>query len=38
VTRGNRVATFMVYIAGNCTGGGTNFPDLKPTSEDAPVV
>ena len=27
--QGNRVATFMVYLVGNCTGGGTNFPYLK---------
>ena len=24
-----RVSTFMVYLAANCTGGGTNFPLLK---------
>ncbi|KAK0616932.1 hypothetical protein B0T14DRAFT_413176, partial [Immersiella caudata] len=28
VVQGNRVATFMVYLVGNCTGGGTNFPEL----------
>ncbi|PYI05625.1 hypothetical protein BO78DRAFT_271472, partial [Aspergillus sclerotiicarbonarius CBS 121057] len=26
---GNRVTTFMVYLATNCTGGGTNFPRLE---------
>lgn len=29
VEKGNRVTTFMVYLADNCTGGGTNFPRLK---------
>ncbi|THW64615.1 hypothetical protein D6D20_02794 [Aureobasidium pullulans] len=27
--QGNRLSTFFVYLAANCTGGGTNFPDLK---------
>jgi prolyl 4-hydroxylase len=28
---GNRVATFMIYLEANCTGGGTNFPRIpKP--------
>ncbi|KAE9372645.1 hypothetical protein N431DRAFT_505004 [Stipitochalara longipes BDJ] len=26
---GNRVTTFMIYLVGNCTGGGTNFPRLR---------
>lgn len=26
---GDRVSTFMVYLDGNCTGGGTNFPRLR---------
>lgn len=25
---GDRISTFMVYLADNCTGGGTNFPRL----------
>ncbi|KAK0622359.1 hypothetical protein B0T14DRAFT_580456, partial [Immersiella caudata] len=29
VTQGNPVATFMVYLVGNCSGGGTNFPNLQ---------
>ncbi|KAK3348904.1 putative prolyl 4-hydroxylase alpha subunit [Lasiosphaeria hispida] len=29
VKRGNRVATLMVYLVGNCSGGGTNFPELQ---------
>ncbi|THW31980.1 hypothetical protein D6D21_10545 [Aureobasidium pullulans] len=27
--QGNRLSTFFVYLAADCTGGGTNFPDLK---------
>lgn len=28
---GDRISTFMVYLADNCTGGGTNFPRMaKP--------
>ncbi|KAF7121904.1 hypothetical protein CNMCM5793_009458 [Aspergillus hiratsukae] len=26
---GDRATTFMVYLDGNCTGGGTNFPRLR---------
>lgn len=26
---GDRVSTFMVYLAADCTGGGTNFPRLR---------
>jgi len=29
IEKGNRVTTFMVYLADNCTGGGTNFPRLE---------
>lgn len=29
VEDGNRVTTFTVYLVGNCTGGGTNFPRLQ---------
>jgi len=28
LTQGNRVTTFNVYLVGDCTGGGTNFPYL----------
>ncbi|KAI1349999.1 hypothetical protein F5Y01DRAFT_287177 [Xylaria sp. FL0043] len=31
---GNRVTTFMSYLVGNCTGGGTNFPFLPQPSDD----
>ncbi|KAK5634808.1 hypothetical protein RRF57_010521 [Xylaria bambusicola] len=31
---GNRVTTFMTYLVGNCTGGGTNFPFLPQPSDD----
>jgi len=30
---GNRVSTFMVYLVGNCTGGGTNFPYLPQPND-----
>ena len=30
-----RVSSFMVYLAANCTGGGTNFPRMsRPTGEE----
>lgn len=29
VTEGNRDTTLMVYLVGDCTGGGTNFPRLE---------
>jgi prolyl 4-hydroxylase len=32
-TSGNRGTTFMVYLDGNCTGGGTNFPRLPFPAE-----
>ncbi|KAJ5538943.1 hypothetical protein N7494_008422, partial [Penicillium frequentans] len=31
---GNRMTTFMVYLVDRCTGGGTNFPRLKPPSDE----
>ncbi|KAF0331888.1 2OG-Fe(II) oxygenase superfamily protein [Colletotrichum asianum] len=32
--KGNRVATFMVYLTDSCTGGGTNFPRVdKPVDQ-----
>ncbi|OAL34854.1 hypothetical protein AYO20_05814 [Fonsecaea nubica] len=31
---GNVASTFFVYIHANCTGGGTNFPRLKPPPEE----
>jgi len=31
---GNIESTFFVYIQANCTGGGTNFPRLKPPTEE----
>jgi prolyl 4-hydroxylase len=31
---GNIASTFFVYIHANCTGGGTNFPRLKPPPEN----
>ncbi|XXG96883.1 hypothetical protein Hte_003174 [Hypoxylon texense] len=34
LTEGNRVTTFMVYLVGDCVGGGTNFPFL-PQPDDA---
>ncbi|KAM3485430.1 hypothetical protein MY3957_009959, partial [Beauveria namnaoensis] len=34
LTEGNRVTTFMVYLAADCTGGGTNFPKLKMPADD----
>ncbi|KAI3329927.1 putative prolyl 4-hydroxylase alpha subunit [Ustulina deusta] len=34
LTRGNRITTFMSYLVGNCTGGGTNFPFLPQPSDD----
>ncbi|OKL60342.1 hypothetical protein UA08_04112 [Talaromyces atroroseus] len=30
---GDRMSTFMVYLDGNCTGGGTNFPHLRKPGE-----
>lgn len=30
---GDRLSTFMVYLEGNCTGGGTNFPRLRMPRE-----
>ncbi|OBT76375.1 hypothetical protein VF21_03578 [Pseudogymnoascus sp. 05NY08] len=33
VTDGNRVTSFMIYLNANCTGGGTNFPKLKPPKD-----
>jgi prolyl 4-hydroxylase len=32
---GNRATTFFVYLTANCTGGGTNFPRLKPPKDGA---
>ncbi|KAL1638566.1 hypothetical protein SLS58_008779 [Diplodia intermedia] len=29
IARGGRISSFMVYLDGNCTGGGTNFPRLE---------
>lgn len=29
ITEGNRATTFMIYLVANCTGGGTNFPELE---------
>lgn len=34
VEEGNRVATFMIFLEANCTGGGTNFPDLPMPKDD----
>lgn len=31
---GNRASTFMIYLDGNCTGGGTNFPRLQVPTDD----
>ncbi|KAI1169583.1 putative prolyl 4-hydroxylase alpha subunit [Nemania sp. FL0916] len=33
LTEGNRITTFMVYLVGDCTGGGTNFPYLQKPSD-----
>ncbi|KAI1125134.1 putative prolyl 4-hydroxylase alpha subunit [Nemania abortiva] len=33
-TQGNRATTFMSYLVGNCTGGGTNFPFLPQPTDD----
>lgn len=29
IQKGGRISSFMVYLDGNCTGGGTNFPRLE---------
>jgi prolyl 4-hydroxylase len=34
VIGGNIYSTFFVYIHANCTGGGTNFPRLKPPTDE----
>lgn len=33
IIQGNRFSTFMVYLEANCSGGGTNFPQLSPPLE-----
>lgn len=33
---GDRVSTFMVYLAADCVGGGTNFPRLNRPENTAP--
>jgi prolyl 4-hydroxylase len=33
VSEGNRVATFMIYLNDDLTGGGTNFPTLSKPSD-----
>ncbi|KAI3322296.1 putative prolyl 4-hydroxylase alpha subunit [Xylariaceae sp. AK1471] len=33
LTEGNRITTFMVYLVGNCMGGGTNFPFLQKPND-----
>lgn len=32
---GDRISTFNVFLESNCTGGGTNFPSLKPPEDQA---
>jgi prolyl 4-hydroxylase len=31
---GNRESTFFVFLEADCTGGGTNFPRLKPPEDE----
>ncbi len=33
LTRGNRITTFNIYLVGDCTGGGTNFPFLPQPND-----
>ena len=39
--RGNRIATFMIYLEDNASGGGTHFPELKTsfnTSDKCDII